>query len=175
MSEADRVFSAWDAQAGQEPSSERRRIRGTVRRRGPGAGQDRVVEVVHLRRSGREPAPEGAGPAAGRLRAESWPDGFRARPAPPAPVSDPPSAPLTAPEQPTIHARRAWTPAAPTAPPATPPARRGSRRQGSRGERGQDFADPFEVTDEGANCLRCGYRVEPAREARGLMTCRACG
>ncbi|RAI58807.1 hypothetical protein [Roseicella frigidaeris] len=79
--------------------------------------------------------------------------------------------PPPAPEQPTIHARLAWTPSAPPA----PPARRGSRREGIGEERGQDFADPFEATDEGANCLRCGYRVEPAREALGLTTCRACG
>jgi len=36
------------------------------------------------------------------------------------------------------------------------------------------FADPF-ADDDGANCLRCGYLVEPAREKRGLMTCSACG
>jgi hypothetical protein len=36
-------------------------------------------------------------------------------------------------------------------------------------------ADPFDADDDGANCLRCGYMVEPARERRGLMTCAACG
>ena len=36
------------------------------------------------------------------------------------------------------------------------------------------FADPF-ADDDGANCLQCGYLVEPAREKRGLMTCSACG
>jgi hypothetical protein len=36
------------------------------------------------------------------------------------------------------------------------------------------FADPF-ADDEGANCIRCGYLVEPAREKRGLMTCSQCG
>jgi hypothetical protein len=36
-------------------------------------------------------------------------------------------------------------------------------------------ADPFDANDDGANCLRCGYAVEPARERRGLMTCAGCG
>jgi hypothetical protein len=36
------------------------------------------------------------------------------------------------------------------------------------------FADPF-ADGDGANCLHCGYLVEPAREKRGLMTCSACG
>ena len=37
------------------------------------------------------------------------------------------------------------------------------------------FADPFATEDTGANCFRCGYLVEPAREKRGLMTCAGCG
>lgn len=36
-------------------------------------------------------------------------------------------------------------------------------------------ADPFDIEDCGANCMRCGYAVEPAREKRGLMTCAECG
>jgi hypothetical protein len=36
------------------------------------------------------------------------------------------------------------------------------------------FADPF-ADEDGANCIRCGYLVEPAREKRGLMTCSVCG
>jgi hypothetical protein len=39
----------------------------------------------------------------------------------------------------------------------------------------QRFADPFAADDDGANCLRCGYLVEPARERRGLLTCATCG
>jgi hypothetical protein len=37
------------------------------------------------------------------------------------------------------------------------------------------FADPFADDDTGANCLRCGYLVERAREDRGKMTCSRCG
>jgi hypothetical protein len=36
------------------------------------------------------------------------------------------------------------------------------------------FADPFADGDDGTNCLRCGYLVEPARERRGLLTCSTC-
>ena len=36
------------------------------------------------------------------------------------------------------------------------------------------FADPFAADDTGANCIRCGYLVSPAREKRGLMTCLQC-
>jgi len=36
------------------------------------------------------------------------------------------------------------------------------------------FADPFADDDSGANCIRCGYLVEPAREKRGLWTCSNC-
>jgi hypothetical protein len=37
------------------------------------------------------------------------------------------------------------------------------------------IADPFDRADDGANCLRCGYAVQPARERRGLITCAGCG
>ena len=40
---------------------------------------------------------------------------------------------------------------------------------------GRLFANPFSPDDGGANCMRCGYLVEPAREKRGLMTCSGCG
>ena len=36
-------------------------------------------------------------------------------------------------------------------------------------------ADPFDASDAGANCMRCGYAIAPGREKRGLMTCGACG
>jgi len=35
-------------------------------------------------------------------------------------------------------------------------------------------ADPFADGDDGTNCMRCGYLVEPAREKRGLLTCSTC-
>ncbi len=36
-------------------------------------------------------------------------------------------------------------------------------------------ADPFDASDDGANCMLCGYVIEPPREKRGLMTCAGCG
>ena len=36
-------------------------------------------------------------------------------------------------------------------------------------------ADPFNPSDDGANCMRCGYAIERAREKRGLLTCAGCG
>ncbi|MFC7540926.1 hypothetical protein ACFQU2_17685 [Siccirubricoccus deserti] len=38
----------------------------------------------------------------------------------------------------------------------------------------RSFADPF-ADDDGANCIRCGYLIEQAREKCGLMTCSKCG
>lgn len=36
-------------------------------------------------------------------------------------------------------------------------------------------ANPFDAADDGANCMRCGYAIERAREKRGLLTCVGCG
>jgi hypothetical protein len=53
-----------------------------------------------------------------------------------------------------------------------PPAQRARRpRVGAT----QSVADPFDAADDRANCLRCGYAIQPARERRGLMTCAGCG
>jgi hypothetical protein len=35
--------------------------------------------------------------------------------------------------------------------------------------------NPFNNEHDGANCLRCGYRVDDARASRALMTCAGCG
>ncbi|TDH58003.1 hypothetical protein E2C06_34885 [Dankookia rubra] len=60
---------------------------------------------------------------------------------------------------------------------ALPPARRGRRSPSARvhAETPRSYADPFAEDDDGANCIRCGYLVEPAREKRGLLTCAGCG
>jgi adenine-specific DNA methylase len=36
------------------------------------------------------------------------------------------------------------------------------------------MADPFDSTDDRANCLRCGYVIERTQAKRGLMTCAEC-
>ncbi len=41
--------------------------------------------------------------------------------------------------------------------------------------RSRQVADPFASEDDRANCFRCGYLVEKARDRRGLMTCSKCG
>jgi len=166
MSEIDRVFARF--QHGRSPSADRREVRTVP---GRGTRGNRVVEVVH-RRSG-SPAASGAPArqAGASLRAATWDEGFPARQAPQPPPPEPP--PTVAAVEPTIHVMPAWEPATPVAaeapmpPPAAPPARRATASR--------PVADPFDAADEGANCLRCGYLVEPARERRGLMTCAACG
>jgi hypothetical protein len=61
--------------------------------------------------------------------------------------------------------------------PEAPPPPRARRARVARVPAPEErrVADPFDAEDDGANCLRCGYLVEPAREKRGLMTCAACG
>ncbi len=173
MSEEDRVFARF---RGARPTAGGRREVVNVPRRGTGGS--RSVEVVHLRGTGGAKPRE---PSASR-RAETWQDGFRARPAPallepaaPAPAEAPP---------PTVHVMPMWTPApvAEEPPPteqtvAPAPAVRATRARGRPAihAAGRRVADPFDAADEGANCLRCGYLVEPAREQRGLLTCAACG
>jgi hypothetical protein len=79
-----------------------------------------------------------------------------------------------------------WEPAAtdvPSAPPgAAPtedqacPVEHSARRSSTKKAKGPSrrVADPFDADDDGANCMRCGYAVEPARERHGLMTCSGC-
>lgn len=173
MSEEDRVFARF---RGKKPIAGGKRETLNVPRRGA-TGGSRVVEVVHVRGAGgAKPRP----PAASR-RAETWQDGFQARPAPKLPEAPPP-APAETPA-PTVHVMPMWAPAPqPPAqpPPAEPPSRpvrapRAARRPAGLRPTGRRVADPFDMADEGANCLRCGYLVEPARERRGLHTCAACG
>ena len=186
-SEADRVFPARKGQASQAPTDEKRLIQGRPRRGGVGGSQPRVVEVVHVRRDRARAEGGQPRPAARGVRAETWPDGFAARSAQPLPAPDiAPAAPE--PAQPAVHAMPMWEPSAHRVPgkvsaseaaPAgtAPPARRGRRSRPSHGsaERARRYADPFAAGDDGANCLRCGYLVERAREGRGLLTCSACG
>jgi hypothetical protein len=163
MSEIDRVFARLGA---KKPASEERRETVNVPRRGT-AGS-RVVEVVHVR-SGAERAD--AGRSGGRVRAATWSDGFPARvaAAPPPEPPAPPAAPA-----PTAHVMPGWQPApAKVAPPVRETRPRGDGPRPAR-DAARRVADPFDTADDGANCLRCGYAVEPEREARGLLTCAAC-
>jgi hypothetical protein len=185
-SEADSISSARKGQGPRVPSGEKRLILSAPRRGGLGGGKGRVVEVVHVRRDRSRPPEAGPHPAGWSVRAETWPEGFPAKPAqPPPPQESPPVVPESAP--PAVHVMPMWEPSAPqSAPPAaTPDAVPGARARAvqhrprppkAKAAKGaaRHFADPFAEGD-GANCLRCGYLVEPARERRGLLTCSKCG
>jgi hypothetical protein len=51
----------------------------------------------------------------------------------------------------------------------------GQPRKTIAGASARRIADPFDADDDLANCMRCGYAIEPEREKRGLMTCSECG
>jgi hypothetical protein len=183
MSDAENVFPGHDEGRARSQAAEKRFIVAPQRR--GGFGRNRVVEVVHVRRDGPSPRQEPSRPAAWSVRAETWPEGFAAKSAPAFPPQPLPSA-APEPAEPVAHIVPMWAPARPqpatavrpsddlpVAPEAKAPRRRSAPKPGGEVERG--FADPFAEDDSGANCLRCGYLVEPAREKRGLMTCSACG
>jgi hypothetical protein len=146
-----------------------------------------VVEVVHVQRDRAQP---GGGPPRidpRNAHAETWPEGFRAKPAQPLPAPDiADTVPAAAP--PTVHVMPMWEPSSPqpaelAVPPEAPAAatavagRRKPRTPKAPASQGttRRFADPFAAADDGANCLRCGYLVELLQERRGLMTCATCG
>src|SRR4051795_8508480 len=88
MSEADRVFAARKGQGPQAPYAEKRYILSAPRRGSAGTSKSRVVEVVHVRRDGSRPMEGRPRPAPWSVRAEPWPEGFRAKPASPLPPRD---------------------------------------------------------------------------------------
>ncbi|WP_137178172.1 hypothetical protein [Roseomonas sp. AR75] len=177
MSDIDRVFARLGG--GSQASTEQRETR-RIPRKG-GLTGNRVVEVVRL------PSRGSAAPGSDsrrndfQVRAQSWDQGF------PAHAATTPKAPAErAAEQsvaaaPKVHVMPMWERSGvePAAEPPPPPPRLRAKRSAERGASAHPaerrVADPFDAEDDGANCLRCGYLVEPAREKRGLMTCAACG
>jgi hypothetical protein len=186
MSEADRVFPHQEKQAAQTSSDERRLIITPPRKGGFGGGKSRVVEVVHVQRGRSKPTNARSRPAPSNVRAETWPEGFRAKSPPPLPQRDiQPVAPE--PAQPTVHVMAMWEPSAqeserlvttPDEPLVGTVAVEHRKPRTSKPNAPtatvRHFADPFAGDDDGANCIRCGYLVEQARERRGLMTCSQC-
>jgi hypothetical protein len=186
MSEADRVFPARKGQGSQTPTSEKRHILSAPRRSGPGAGKARMVEVVHVRRDRSRPSKDHPRPAPASQHAETWLEALQTKPARPLlPQDIQPIVPEPTP--PVVHVMPMWAPSQPQpVSPAPKPDRvvgeAGMARQRRRRMPAEPlskvaarrFADPF-ADEDGANCLRCGYLVEPAREKRGLLTCLACG
>lgn len=179
MSEIDRVFARL---GGRQPAEGDQRELRRIPRRGAATGS-RVVEVVRLPARGASAtgSPRRSDAA---VRAQTWDEGFPAKSVPP-PSPAPQPVPAEAPE-PVTHVMPVWQrtivepemEAAPTAPPepaqsaARPPSKRALRTATAASRR---VADPFDPDDEGANCVRCGYLIEPARERRGIMTCAECG
>ena len=116
-------------------------------------------------------------------RAATWEDGFPTREA----VRDLFSAdrPETAPAQPATHVMPMWERAVAPEESRSPSPDRAPARSARhattdaadplKSTAQRRVADPFNAQDDGANCLRCGYVIEPERDQRGLMTCAACG
>ena len=185
MSEADRVFSPQSKRAASHGQT--RHIVTAPRKNSSGTMASRVVEVVQVRRhtSGSDKVRSPSTPW--HVHVETWPDGFRARSPAPTPLqAAQPMVPKVPP--PTVHVMPAWEPSVQQpaltdeksveAPPGIPPVeglKRGNAKPRLPKVTARDFADPFVEADDRANCIRCGYLVEQAREARGLWTCSKCG
>lgn len=178
MDEKDHVFARFKD---DKPASAERHERLSIPGRGAGSS-NRSVEVVHARLGAMSPAKGGArrlGPRAHPVPAEGSLPSQQVTFLPA--VAEPDLA-----EAPTLvtHVMPAWEPS------GLPDEAAISRRVEASGPealyviaesspRGRKtvprFADPFDAADDGANCLRCGYAIQPARVRRGLMTCAGCG
>jgi hypothetical protein len=178
MDDKDHVFARFKD---DKPAASNRREMLSIPRRGGAAGS-RAVEVVHMKSNGAPTRKDEPRRLAFTDRAATWEAGFPARPPvrPPAVVDAGP--PETA--KPVTHVMPMWTPTAveaetptalrPEAPrDAVVPAIATSPPRPRKAER--RVADPFDASDDSANCMRCGYAIEAAREKRGLMTCAGCG
>ena len=176
MDDKDRVFARFKD---DKPEASDRRELLTIPRRAGGLSS-RIVEVVHVRSGGAiKDRPRRVDT---HVRAASWEGGFPAKHAVAASVLlEPVTVEATTP---TAHLMPAWEPAAAAEAASPPPAqapqveeRRGPGRPRKQmtSAPSRHVADPFDANDDGANCMRCGYAIEPAREKRGLMTCVACG
>ncbi|MGG5819098.1 hypothetical protein [Falsiroseomonas sp. HW251] len=182
MSEIDRVFARF--RDDKSRTAERREQRSISQRGSHGTQTSRTVEVVHVRSGARSRQVDPSRAPSFGVRSASWDDGFPARDAPPAFPGAPKPA-VAAAVAPTFHVMPARSPsvpaseAAPVAPDSEPVVEgrrsRGRPRKQPVVAPARRVADPFDANDVGANCLRCGYVVEPAREKHGLMTCAACG
>jgi len=185
MSDIDRVFARLGGS--NRAATEQRELR-SISRRGGATGR-RVVEVVRLPARGATPGRDPSHRPGARVRSQTWDDGFPAKSAPPpSPSSEPVAAEAVAPVtvEPVAHVMPIWkrTVVEPEIEPAstapseaaqqtTQPAAKHARRTAKLASR--RVADPFDAEDEGANCQRCGYLIQPARERRGLLTCAGCG
>jgi hypothetical protein len=176
MNDKDHVFARFKDDTA---ASAERHERLTMPGRGAGSSS-RSVEVVHVRTRAASAPPDRTRQMDRQVRAASWDDGFPATPAIPPTSVDPDQ--VKAPK-PVTHLMPAWEPAeakpevvtstrTQAAAAVPPPVVAAKRRKTNKPAR--RVADPFDAADDGANCLRCGYVVEPVREKRGLRTCTGC-
>lgn len=177
MNEEDRVFARFKS---NKPEASGRREQLTIPRRA-GASGSRVVEVVHVRSSATmKDRPRQVDI---HVRAASWDGGFLAKQTAAGAMLIEPMAP-----EPAKAARHIVTAAeAAAAETGTAPlphagepvvaARQGPGRphQETPNTPTRRIADPFDAGDDGANCMRCGYAMEPEWEKRGPMICSECG
>ncbi|GGJ27099.1 hypothetical protein [Neoroseomonas lacus] len=178
MSDIDRVFSRF---GGKKPESSDKRELLNIPRKGSAMGS-RVVEVVHVRSGGMSSSKGQPRRLTLSDRSETWEQGFPARP--PVLLPAPAEAESPAVAKPVTHVMPMWEPTAisvdaPTTsvedPPPVASRAADSPHHVSKRKPARRVADPFDADDDAANCMRCGYAVESARDKRGLMTCAACG
>lgn len=178
MTDIDRVFARFSA-----PGAAATPSRQTVTVPGRGTRGSRVVEVVRLR-SGRSAAEAAPARHAANIGAAAWGAEVSSKGSAPVRAAATPTAAAPPSPQPVVHVMPAWQPKPVEVQPtpsreeteasSLPAAPKAPRRTRS-GPTPRRVADPFDANDEGANCLRCGYAVEPVRERRGLMICVGCG
>ena len=177
MSDIDRVFARLGGGQGV-PATEHETRRIPRKGRSQGA---HVVEVVRLQGRGTSLGQDQQPRRDITVRAASWEDGFPAKPSNSAPAAEA-MKPAQEPAQVIGHviepkwllAREAETSGVGAS--RTPRQAKTSRPpRKSTASAGRRIADPLDPDDDGANCMRCGYLVEPERERRGLMICARCG
>ena len=177
MDDKDHVFARF--KDNQPASAGRREVMNIPRR--SGASGSRSVEVVHARLGAAATAKDSTRRSGKQAHPMPSDGSFAARPATRAPAALEPD--LAKAPPPVAHVMAAWEPSvvadevatsgraeAPSAETVTTLAESHHRRRKST----RHFADPFDAADLGANCLRCGYAIDPAREQRGLRTCADC-
>lgn len=178
MTDIDRVFARFSA-----PGAAATPSRQTVTVPARGTRGSRVVEVVRLR-SGNSAAQPVPARHAAEIGSAAWGEEVSSK-APPQALDIATPAPAAPPSpQPVVHVMPAWQPK-PVEVQATPgteatdasslPAAPKAPRRTRSSPPSRRVADPFDANDDGANCIRCGYVVEPTRERRGMSTCAGCG
>jgi len=178
MDDKDHVFARFKD---DKPAASDRREMLSIPRRG-GAMGSRAVEVVHVRSSGAPTSKSQPRRAAFTDRAATWENGFPAKPLAQLPAMVDAEAPARA--EPVTHLMPMWEPTAVAAEVTLPVCDEGPAASASSAVEASQprtpksvrrVADPFDADDDGANCMRCGYAIAPARARRKLTTCLECG